>query len=102
MLCFSGVAVKGACSVLVVLQLKLWLLVFPFISFEVYVVLLFKQPRIIKDHASFIPVLGGLVLTRRELFFALQFLLPTGTYHWYQSQVSMGTNKECIEQLEAV
>ena len=32
MLCFSGVAVKGTCSVLVVLQLKLWLLVFPFIS----------------------------------------------------------------------
>ena len=32
MLCFSGAAVKGTCSILVVLQLKLWLLVFPFIS----------------------------------------------------------------------
>ena len=29
---------------------------------------------------KFIPVLGGLVLTRRELFSALQFLLLTGTY----------------------
>ena len=43
-------------------------------------VLLFKQPRVIKDYASFIPVLGGLVLTRRELSSALQFLLLTGTY----------------------
>ena len=30
--CFSGAAVKGACSVLVVLQFKMWLFVFPFIS----------------------------------------------------------------------
>ena len=33
------------------------------------------------EERSFIPVLGGLVLTRRELFSALQFLLLTGTYH---------------------
>ena len=90
MLCFSGAAVKS-CGYLFFLLFR----------FELYVVLLFKQPRIINEDVSFILVLGGLVLTRRELFSALQFLLLTGTYHWYQSKVSMGTNKERIEQLEA-
>ena len=69
MLCFSGVVVKS-CGYLFFLLFR----------FELYVVLLFKQPRIINEDASFIHVLGGLVLTRRELFSALQFLLLTGTY----------------------
>ena len=61
MLCFSGAAVKS-CGYLFFLLFR----------FEVYVVLLFKQSRIINYYyASFIPVLGGLVLTRKELFSAL-------------------------------
>ena len=40
------------------------------------------------------------ILTTKELFYNL-FIALTGTYHWYQSKVTMTTNKERIENLEA-
>ena len=40
------------------------------------------------------------VLTRRVHFIFISGAL-TGTYHWYQSSVTMATNKERIEALEA-
>ena len=49
MLCFSGAVVKGACSVLVVLQLELWLLVFLLFRFEVYVVFYLSSQELLRS-----------------------------------------------------
>ena len=51
------------------------------------------------EERSFIPVLGGLVLTRRELYDALQFLLLTGTYKKLKDLFSQSVTRNIQQTL---